>query len=105
MYNIICNKIVFLSILRRRSPLLPSSANGGLRRTGNLFLPQERNKKHHALVEWCFFISDVERVRLLAAERAEELIQVQYLGALLRNDSASAVVIPRQLCCEEPLLS
>ena len=36
-----------------------------------------------------YFISDVERNRPFMAERAEELIQVQYLGALLRNDSCS----------------
>ena len=49
------------------------------------------------------FIRDVERVRPFMAERAEELIQVQYLGALLRNGSCPLAVIPRQLCCEEPL--
>ena len=62
------------------------------------------------------FISDLERVRLLATERAEDFelppkadpplaeIQVQYLGALLRNGSCYFGVIPCQLCYEEPLL-
>jgi lipoprotein signal peptidase len=49
------------------------------------------------------FIRDVERDPALAGRAEGVLIQVQYLGALLRNDSCSLAVIPRQLCCEEPL--